>query len=439
MTAETDLFVEEARAVTIAEAAVRLGLAFRRGKQAEHPQACPACGGKDTFAFNTQKQMWNCRKGGAGGKDAIGMAAHVLGLELSRRDGFLAACEAVTGRPLPDGAERESEADRLAREKRLADQREKNAAEAAARAADQVDFRETERARARIIHEAAARIGVGAGEWASLYLAARGCMPVPDARWLRASADLPYWHGEDGRGRPAVLFSGPAMVAPFLAPDMNVIGCHISWIDLDCPPKFRPVLFELTDTGRAAGRRPWSFGDRWPTPEDLAEGLYRTLPSKKMRGSKKGGLIPIAGEPRATRWVGGEGIENGAAFAGWEGFRRDTFYFSAGDIGNLSGPAAGRFAHPTLTTTDKAGRTRPMMIPDAVPKPDQAPDDAMWVGDHVTEMVLLGDGDSEPVWTAAAMARGRARLARPGRTIYIAWPRRGGDFAGMAHATNGQA
>jgi hypothetical protein len=199
------------------------------------------------------------------------------------------------------------------------------------------------------------------------------------------------------------------MIAPFVDRALVVIGCHITWIDLAHPPKFRPLL---TD----------------PDSGDL-------LPTKKMRGSKKGGLIPLAGDPLKTRrWVGGEGIENGLVFAGWEGFRADTFYFAAGDLGNLAGPAeaSSRFAHPTLTKADKAGKQRPVMIPGPEPKHDQDPDDAMWIGDEVNELVLLADGDSERVMTAAAMARARKRTARPGRRTFMIWPRNGFDFSRMA-------
>lgn len=401
MTSALDDFIADARAVTIEEAATRLGLKFT-GKRNDHPQPCPACGGTDRFSFNTAKNAWSCR-GAGGGRDAIGMAAHVEDLNLKMRSGFLAACEAVTGREAPAHEDRESDADRAARKARL-EQRRLEAYEAmAAREADAVDWRERERARARGIYDAAAPI---AGTAAALYVEKRGC-GVPDGRALRFSAGQPYWHGEDERGRPAVLFTGPAMVAPFIGPDLAVIGCHITWIDIRNPPKY------------------------WPSIVDPATG--ELLPSKKMRGSKKGGLIPLAGRVSARRWAGGEGIENGLAFAGWEGFRDDTFYFAAGDLGNLTGPAGSRFAHPTLKRPpDARGIVRPVMVAGADPKPDQSPDDALWIGDHVDELVFLGDGDSEPVMTIAAMARARARAARPGRSTFLVWPPAGRDFAALA-------
>jgi len=463
MTTDIDLFVEEARGISIGDAAVRLGLTFKRGSGAEHPQPCPACGGKDTFSFNTEKNAWNCRRGGVGGKDAIGMAAHAHGLDLNRRDGFLGACELVTGRAIPDGEERESDDDRAARLDRLERQRRQNETEAGRRADEQSDFREKERRKARGIHDGASVLG--RSDPVIRYMGVRGS-PHVDRRWLRFAPSLTYWHGSDERGDPAALFSGPAMVAGFYGPGMELIGCHITWIDLDRGPKFRPDLFGLTKDGVQARRPGWAYGDPPPSPEDLAAGLYERLPTKKMRGSKNGGLIPIAGDPAAARWVGGEGIENGSAFGCWEGLRDDTFYFAAGDLGNLAGPAeaSSRFAHPTLKKPDKKGVLRSVMVPGPVPKrreaesgaarkPDRASggqpapsegqradasdaaretDQSMWIGAHVRELVLLGDGDSEPVFTATAMARAKARMAAPERQIFTAWPKAGTDFAGMA-------
>lgn len=420
-------FVAEARLVTIAEAAVRLDLKFIKGRS-EHAQPCPVCGGTDRFAFNPKKSVWHCRGAGVGGHDAIGMAAHALELDLKRRDGFLAACSAVTGRDVPEGGERESDADRATRLARLDSLKLKHYEDMARDQASADDWRERERDKARGIVNAA--LFLDGRDEASRYLNHRGCQ-VPGDRWLRVSPSQTYWHGQDDRGSPVSLYEGAAMVAPFIDLAGTIIGCHLTWIALGRPPKYRPDLFALTREGAKAGLAEWRFGDPHP---DVAGGLYEPLPTKKMRGSKKGGLIPLCGRLDAERWVGGEGIENGLAFAGWEDFRPDTFYFAAGDIGNLSGPAdpASRFAHPTLTKPDRNGHERPVMVAGPVPKRDRAPDDIMPVAAHVRELVLLGDGDSEPVWTAAAVARARAAHHAPGRTILTVWPPRGRDLSDLA-------
>lgn len=412
MSAAVEEFVERARAISIENTAKRFGLTFRKTGN-EHPQPCPACGGNDCFAFNTKKNKWNCRTAGVGGQDGIGMAAHALGLDLKSREGFLEACSAVTGEDIPEGGERESEDDRAARWARLEKLKQDNEAAAARNAQAQADFRERERKKARGIYEAAAPLFSSALPHGRFYLERRGCGFTD--RWLRVSAEQAYWHGEDDRGQPMLLHTGPAMVASFIDAAGIAIGCHITWIDLDSAPKFRPELFD-------------------PATGEL-------LPSKKMRGTKKGGLIPLAGDLSARRWVGGEGIENGLAFGRWEGFRPDTFYFAAGDLGNLSGPAepSSRFAHPTLTKPDRNLVERSVMVAGPIPKVDQDADDAMFVLDHVDELLLLADGDSERVMTASAMARARARHARPGRLIPILWPRDKHDFSSMAAMAGAEA
>lgn len=441
MTAATDTFVADAQDVTIAEAAERLSLVFARSGN-EHAQPCPVTGGKDRFAFNTQKNKWHCRQCDIGGQDAIGMAAHCLELDLKRREGFLEACSAVLGRPIPEGGERESEEDRAARLARIAARRAKSAAAEADRQRQADDFRDRERRKARGIWEAAMPLRSLPSSPAHVYLRQRGC-GMPDGRWLRVASPVTYWHGQDERGMPRDMHSGAAMIAPFIRlvdpaagrgsgwsspdssgapaqgqprsgdaarePEWEIVGCHITWIDIDNPPKFRPQIVD-------------------PATGEL-------LPTKKMRGTKKGGLIPLAGGPAARRWVGAEGIENTLAIAGEEDFRADTFYFAAGDLGNLAGPADPRskFAHPELTTVDKAGRMRPVMVAGPVPRPQKPGEepDAMVVPGHVDDLVLLADGDSERVMTFAAMARAKARHARPNRRIPVVWPLPGTDFAAM--------
>ncbi len=399
MSAALKLLVEDARAITIADAAQRLNLKCNpRGS--EHPQPCPACGGKDTFAFNTQKNKWNCRQGGIGGNDAIGMAAHVRGLNVRSREGLLEACSILLDQPIPEGGERESDDDKAARMERLEEQRRRNAELQDEQAKSQADYREIERNKARGIYDRAIPLHSTGITFGRYYLMARGAS-APESEWLRVSQNVSYWHGGDA------LHEGPAMIAPIIGPDLGVIGCHITWIDLDNRPKCRPDIID----------------------QELGE----LLPTKKMRGSKKGGLIPLAGHPRLERWVGGEGIENTLAVARAENVRPDTFYFAAGDLGNLSGPAdpASRFAHPTLKKEDAKGRLRAVMVQGPVPRPDQGPEDGFWIGDHVREIVLLGDGDSERVMTSAAMARARARILRQNRKVAIAWPPAGTDFSEM--------
>jgi len=406
-----DLFVGRAREVSIAEAAPRLGFVLKGGG-AEHAFACPHCGGKDRFALNTAKNKWNCRGGSTGGNDAIGMAAHSLGLDVARRAEFLEACSAVLGEAVPDAAEQISEARRAEIRAETEARAEQAAREAADRDRQSGEYREKELRKCRGIYAGGTLPGAGDAVWR--YLMTRTGLPsaaVADLGWVHIVDRLTYWHGKDERDNPRDIWCGPAMVLPFIDGDGEMIGIHQTWIDMANRPKCRPVLV-CPDKGEA-------------------------LPTKKMRGSKKGGLLPVAGEISAMRWVVGEGIENvaawfGAELADNEALACASFYAAAGDIGNLAGAAArtGRFGHPHDTKADARGRARPVMMP----SPDADPDklgEGFPLGAHVRELLFLGDGDSEPVWTAAHMARAeaRARLIAPSIDTCTIWPPRGHDWA----------
>lgn len=403
MSSAISLFVEEARLVTVTDAAAILGIALNRDN---HAGPCPVCDGKDRFAVSRSKQAWNCRHCGVGGKDGISLIAHARHFNLSSRSGFLAACAEALQRPLPDEAERESEEDRAARLARIEAQRKKNEAAAAESRKQQDAFREREVKKARGIFFSGSPEPL---RDVAEYLRLRtGFAIVPEVLAnLRSIERCTYWHGRDDRGHEISHHVGPAMVAPFVDLAGHVTGCHQTWIDLGNSPKFRPDL-GLDDDGEL-------------------------LPTKKMRGTKKGSLIPLFGLMSSVRWVGGEGIENGLSIAGAEGFRSDTFYFAAGDLGNLAGPPdpASNFSHPTLTKLDKRKRAIPVRVLGPEPKAGQAPDDAMQVPDHVSELVLLADGDSEVIFTASAMARTEKRLAREGRIIATWWPPAGMDFSAL--------
>lgn len=413
MTTAAELFVERARGVSIADAAERLGLRIF-GRRDEHPQPCPACGGEDCFAFNTRKNKWNCRAGasgrGIGGSDSIGMAAHIHELDVRRQADLLEACSIVLGEDVPEGNERLTEAERAARQASIDKRRRDNEAAAKEREADQNRFKALERSRAvGIVNHARP---LTADCVAHRYLQARLGTDRVFAHLLhvRNAPDQTYWHGRDETGRAADIHAGPAMIGAFVDAARDVIGCHITWIDLARPPKFRPVL-DLDDKGKP-------------------------IPTKKMRGSKKGGLIPVAGKWRSLRWVVGEGIETVAFVALVEAFRDDTFYCAAGDIGNLAGSATskGRTRHPTLKKTDKRGRERAVMVPSPFPDPERL-DGGFPVAAHVRECVLLAENDSDRLTVAARMACGAARIRMivPACKVPIAWPPAGyGDFCDLS-------
>ncbi|TPW28597.1 P4 alpha zinc-binding domain-containing protein [Martelella alba] len=397
-------FVEEARAVSLDVVADLFGRAAMRGSEWTGP--CPLAGGKDAYAVNVIKGVWNCRKCGTGGHDAISLVAHECGFDLSSRSGFLGACAEVLGRPVPDPDQRESDEERQAREARA----ERMRAEAQAKAQDAEErkqyFRDRAIVRARNIYLNDRHIvAPGAALMVRDYLRFRTGFTMPEAVFesIRYDRHHTYWHGRDERGYLRAIHTGAAMLAPIVDLTGKVFGCHETWIDLKVEPKRRPLLID-------------DKGER--------------LPTKKMQGQHKGMLIPVLGDLGSSRWVIAEGIENVAAVAGLEGFRADTFYCAAGSLGNLAGPAASKERHPTLVNIDKRGARRPAMVPGPIPKPDQDASDALQVPGHVDVLVLIGDGDSEKIMTTCAMERAELRLSAPGRTVTTEWaPKSAGDFS----------
>jgi hypothetical protein len=234
-----------------------------------------------------------------------------------------------------------------------------------------------------------------------VYLANRG-LEAPDNARLKYHPSMPLFC--DGRERdPVLAHRGPAMLAALIGADGRFAGLHITWLDLAGPKGKAHVL----------------------NPETGA-----VLPSKKMRGTKAGTYIDLGGgDPAAaTRMIAGEGTETVlAVYTALKRAGRDvtrSTFRAAGDLGNLAGRALATLAHPTLKT--EGGR------PQRVPGPD--PDltsMAMPVPDTVPEVVLLGDGDSDPFLTRNALERASRRHARDGRSIRVSFAAAGLDFNDM--------
>jgi Zinc-binding domain of primase-helicase len=85
MIAATD--IERARAVRIEDEIKRRGIKLKR-QSAELVGPCPMCGGRDRFAVNTRKQVWNCRRCEVGDDvraDVIGLVQLIWLVELAMR------------------------------------------------------------------------------------------------------------------------------------------------------------------------------------------------------------------------------------------------------------------------------------------------------------------------------------------------------------------
>ncbi|WP_454919239.1 DUF7146 domain-containing protein [Xanthobacter sediminis] len=385
-------WVEDARAVTVAEEIARRSIRLIKSGREELVGPCPVCGGRDRFSLNLKKDVFHCRGSGRGG-DAIALVQYLDGAD------FLAACETLTRRPPPRG-----EGTRLSPEELAAREEERRKREAAQR--DTSDhYREAERRRLFARWRAARRDLAGTA--AEEYLALRG-IPDPRSRALRFSPDEPYFHGEalDERGyrAPRVIHRGPALLAAITDAEGIFRGLHITHIDLAMP------------MGKA------EIAD----PE-----TGEMLPSKKVRGSMRGGVIALlpAGPGAARTVYAGEGIETvlsvwtALVALGWD--LSETAFACGISLGNLAGAAAESAPHPTLIVTDRRGARRRQKVPGPVPRWDSP---AMPVPAECEALALLADGDSERFLTECAMARAAARHAAPGRAVRIAWAPEGCDF-----------
>ncbi|MFG1465237.1 CHC2 zinc finger domain-containing protein [Xanthobacter sp. DSM 24535] len=399
-----DAWVDDARAVTVAEVVAQRGIRLGKGA-VERVGPCPVCGGTDRFGINTRKNVFFCRGAGQGG-DAIALVQYLDGAD------FLGACETLTGRaPLRGEGTRASPEE-------LAARIEARRAKEAKREAISDKHREHER---KALYAMWRGARVAAFSPVQDYLDLRG-LALPRGAGLRFLPDAPYFHGreDDGRGRtcPRVIHSGPAMLAPITDADGVFRGLHCTWLDLD-QPKGKAVIAD-PETGEV-------------------------LAAKKVRGSKQGGRILLVKAPLgAPEWqIAGEGIET--VLAVWWALvatgadLRNIEFVSGIDLGNLSGRATETVPHPTATRTDVQGRVSTCKVPGPVPDMDSP---AMCVPPEIKRLTLLGDGDSDPFTTLCAMERARARHAARVPEVAVAWPPEGMDFNDMlrpAARTEGEA
>lgn len=391
-----EAWVEEARAVTVEEAVTGRGSALKRTGH-EQVGPCPLCGGHDGFSINPRKGVFNCRRGGVGG-DAIALVQHLDGCE------FVVACEILTGRPPPGREAGETAEARAARMAALDARRAEQAKAEAVREDETNTFRAKELERCRELWRAGVALP---GTPAEAYLQRRG-LTAPEGAWLLCALDHPYWENvADRRGGKAwkVLHRGPALLAPVIGPGGRFAGLHATWIDL-ARPSGKVELFH-PDTGEL-------------------------LPAKKVRGSAKGGHIPLVRHPAPTILFLGEGIETvlsvwRALVAAGDPRVAEAAFWSGYSLGNIGGRAAGSVPHPSEVTVDTLGRRRARRVPG--PVPDLAAP-SIPVPVTLRQAWELGDSDSDRTLTENALARGAARIRHqvPDCTVRVAWAPAGKDF-----------
>jgi len=399
---EFQRWMEEARAVQIASLLTHPRMPRLKGSY-EKVGACPRCGGTekpnaDRFSVNLNKNLFNCRKcSDASGRSGGNVIDLCMILEACD---FLTACEILTRRPPPGKVARESDEDRARREEEARAWRERNAREEEARAKELNAYRERERERCYGFWKDAKPIW---GTAAEAYLTHRK-LQRPDGALLRFAPRHPLFDSVGKGVKP--IHVGPAMLAAIIGPDGRFSGLHATWIDLS------------TESGKTM-------------VPDRETGEF--VPAKKVRGTQRGGRIELVRVKEPRRLFVGEGIET--VLSVWTALRLlgsplldGAAFWSSINLLNLGGKAMNSMRHPTLRRTDARGRSFPVMIPSA--EPDFS-SDIMPVPDSVEELFLLGDGDSEPVFTQNALRRAALRHARPGRIIREAWADQGTDFNTM--------
>ena len=282
----------EAQAIPISEVADRLQILGLNRAGSEMVGPCPCCGGKDRFAINTARNVWNCRICATGG-DGIALVRHVLGCDFKAALGYLCGEQRVELDP----------AERARRERAAAERKAQEDARA-------------ERYRERAIKDARHiwRQAVPADDTpVADYLAGRrvdprrvtGTLPA----CLRYAEAHPYIKAIKGAKRAEVVFRGPAMIAAIQGPDGRARAVHQTWVD----PARLGKKAEITVNGER-------------------------LDSKMVRGAKKGGAIRLWTPPGAEVLVMGEGIETTLSALVCEAVP-GAAYWAGVDLGNMGGKA----------------------------------------------------------------------------------------------------
>ncbi|GEM_PF-6960267 len=367
----TQAFMGELHARVSLSALIGERVALRR-RGREWVACCPFHGeNTPSFTVVEAKGFFHCFGCGANG-DAIGFLRAFYGL------GFVEAVEELAARVglLPDREGRAPRAPLLPPPPRETD-----------------EGREARRARDR--QRAAqdwARRRPFAGTLVETYLREARGLPldrIPDWQALPLGLlhDLPYWH--DG----AVVWRGPAMVAPLVTNDRRLVGLHRTWL-------------AANGSGKAV-------------IVDPAGG--KTLSAKKMLGDAWGAVIPLG--RRGPVMLGGEGIESTlsgrCAVPGMPGV-------VLGSLGNLSGGGLGAGSpHPH--------RPPPVTLPDARPDPARPG----WVPpEEVREFTWLEDNDAkDPLSAERLVERGARRFMAAGVRFRRARPPEGKDWNDVVRGT----
>jgi len=349
--AQSDGRRDLAKSIPIAEVALRLGLEGMRAAGREQVGPCPVCGGRDRFSINPDLGLFHCRaaNGGCGvGGDGLGLVQHVQACDFKAALDFLVGGADIAVDPAEVERRRAASLAAEARRNEIAETRRGQA------------IRD-----AREIWHGASQAPADL-QLAEYYFAGRGIQfPLGLPPTIRVIADHPCTKFIGGKA--VELHRGPAMIAAIQAPDNRVRAVHQTWLDASRPGTKAVII----------------------APDG------EVMPSKTVRGSKKGNVIRLSPRSGATL-VMGEGIETTASAVAVRALP-DATYWAGVDLGNMAGRQL-RVAGSRWSGLPDLADVRAFVPP-------------VWV----ERLVLLLDGDSHATATRAACLSciRRAQYFRP--------------------------
>lgn len=344
-----------AKAMPIDEVAgmLLIGGLKRAGREMVGP--CPACGGNDRFSINAEKGMYNCRS--CGGGDVVKLVQITLGCEFKEALNYL-----------------QGDADVKIDPAEVARRKQQSEAQARKRNDEAETYRQNAIRDAKRIWKSADPVFLGP---LFDYFKIRGIEMSYMPKCFR------YLENHDFIDRGKVVHSGPCMITAVQRPDGQLSAIHQTWLDMD------------NVSGKVA----------------LVDGDDKSLPSKKVRGSKKGGAIRLTSTRQSKTLVMGEGIET-TLTAAISMSQKGAMFWAGVDLGNM----AGRMVRESGVKWSGV--------------PDMDDRDAFYPPPYVKRLIFIQDGDSSAKMTRAKLESGlqRAMAINEGLVGQIVFPGKGLDL-----------
>lgn len=382
---DRDDFVERAKSANILAVANAMGAKLRKVGGAEYSGPCPlGCCKTDGFGLNAQNGRFICHSGGAQG-GVVDMVAHLKGLD-TKRD-FIAICEAILDEDAPGRSEPRQERDPAIDRERREERRDEDRAREKQVAAESA----VKASKAQALFDSGIPIE---GTLAHDYLEDwRGLdLRTFSTRDLRFRNDMDYWGlpapgSADEQGNPldpdqkTKLGTFPCLLAAMRDLSGQIIGIKRTYLD-------------------RAGKK-------------LKPPGHRDNAAKLGTYTMGGGLIYLDDAIGETLAIG-EGLETTVA---WRMLARD---FQFGDLA----------AEASIACADSLNN----LTSDKLQFPPQ-----------VRRLILLGDGDSNPVTTRQLLLKAAERAKGLGLGPYLHmapsvephakdWKQRGMDWADVQEA-----